>query len=61
MCAELGRDVERTHGFVMRYWVIFREIVGKIMPTFAPVYVELCLAHSVVHPMEPHINCLGSF
>ena len=54
----LGRDKEMSHGFVVCGGVVFGEVIGEIVATFAPIHVELSLANSIANPMVTHIKSL---
>jgi hypothetical protein len=40
--------------------MVFGEVVGLVQDAFAPIDVELLLAHAVADPVEAHVDGFGS-
>jgi len=51
--------VSWLHCLMMRIWVVFGEVIGWIGFSWVPEDVVVVLSHSVLYPIEPHVNRLG--
>ena len=55
-CLEVGG----SHCFVVRWGVMFGEVVGTITVPWLPVDSELALVFAVFEPVEAHIHVFGA-
>jgi hypothetical protein len=54
-------DVNLANSFMMRWRMMFCEIIVQILKTRAPVYIKLSLFHSVFYPIKAPIHCFCAF
>ena len=47
--------------YVVGWWVMFCEIIGKVVIAFWPLDFVLALADLVFYPVKLHIHCFGLF
>jgi hypothetical protein len=55
-------EIFGSHNFVMGGWVVFGDIVCKILVAWVPMIdLKLFLLNSVFEPVETHVKGFGAF
>jgi hypothetical protein len=51
--------VARSDVLVVRWCVVFSEIVGQVGRSWPPIYIDLFLLYPVLDPIESHLHGFG--
>ena len=46
---------------MVMWWVMFCEITPHVSDSWFPINEKLFLFYPVLHPIKPHVHCLGLF
>lgn len=49
------------HDFVVLLGIMFGNVVGLVLVTWFPVYIELFVADAIFQPIKSHVEGFGSF
>ena len=44
---------------MVRYWVVFYDIIRQVFLSLLPEYAEMILSYSVSDPITSHVYCSG--
>ena len=53
--------IVRPYLFVVMWWVMYFEFITHVLASRFLVYKKYVLFYLILHPIKPHINCLGTF